>query len=142
MLLNYLVSDNIIIRKSKEEKVLGITFDSKFNFSKHLTSITKKANVNLNTLTKIYNSRAKDLFNIIFYKASIKLLSFNLDFCSKKALHRLSKIHERSLRHIHQDYVSNFGTLSGNVNEKPSHQKFLEFLRVEVYKYLMTYHLK
>ena len=45
-----LVSKNISIRNSKEEKVVGITFDNKLVFSKHLTSTTKKTNLKLNTL--------------------------------------------------------------------------------------------
>ena len=45
-----LVSKNISIRNSKEEKVLGITFDNKLVFSKHPTSTTKKTNLKLNTL--------------------------------------------------------------------------------------------
>ena len=47
-----LVSNNVTIRNSKEKKVLGITFDS-LDFSTHLTSITKKANIRLNILTKV-----------------------------------------------------------------------------------------
>ena len=37
-----LVSNNVIIINSKREKVLGITFDNKLEFSTHLTSITKQ----------------------------------------------------------------------------------------------------
>ena len=50
-------------------------------------------------------------------------------FCSKKALHRLNNIHERSLRLIHQNYkfqISNFNT----------QKMFIEFLIIKVYKYL------
>ena len=47
-----LVSNNVTIRNSKEEKVMGITFDS-LDFSTHLTRITKKANIRLNVLTKV-----------------------------------------------------------------------------------------
>ena len=57
-------------------------------------------------------------------------------FCLKKALHGFSSIHERSLRPIHQDYASNFIILLVNANEKSIHQKCLEFLMIEVYKYL------
>ena len=35
-----LVSNNVTIKNSKEEKVLGITIDSKLDFPIHLTSIT------------------------------------------------------------------------------------------------------
>ena len=47
-----LVSNNVTIRNSKEEKVLGITFAS-LDFSTHLTSITKKANIRLHILTRV-----------------------------------------------------------------------------------------
>ena len=58
-------------------------------------------------------------------------------FCSKEALHRLNNIHDRSLCLIHQDYyVSNFITLFFDANEKSIHQKHLEILMIEGYKYL------
>ena len=41
------------IENSKEEKVLGITFDNKLEFTTHLTSITKKANTKLNALNRV-----------------------------------------------------------------------------------------
>ena len=47
-----LVSNNVTIRNSKDEKVLGITFDIKLEFSSHLTSITKKASIKLNAFTR------------------------------------------------------------------------------------------
>ena len=47
-----LVSENVTTENSKEEKVLGITIDSKLDFM-HLTSITKKANIKLNVLTRV-----------------------------------------------------------------------------------------
>ena len=36
------VSNNVTRKNSKEEKVLGITFDNKLDFSSQLTSIAKK----------------------------------------------------------------------------------------------------
>ena len=44
---------NVSIKKSKEEKVQGITFDNKLDLSTYLTSITKKANKKLNALTRL-----------------------------------------------------------------------------------------
>ena len=57
-------------------------------------------------------------------------------FCSKEVFHRLNNIHERYLRLIHQDYISNFVTFLINANEKSVHQKCLEFLMIEGYKFL------
>ena len=44
---------NVSIKKSKEEKVQGITFDNKLGLSTYLTSITKKANKKLSALTRV-----------------------------------------------------------------------------------------
>ena len=43
-------------------------------------------------------------------------------------------MHERDLRLIHQDYVSNVSTILVNANEMSTHQKCLE-----VYKYLNSF---
>ena len=58
-------------------------------------------------------------------------------FCLKKALHRLKNIHERSLRLIHQDYVSKFIPRLVHASEQSIPQKCLEFLMIDVYKYLL-----
>ncbi len=36
--------DNLTIPLEKHPKILGITFDTHFNFSKHINEITNKAN--------------------------------------------------------------------------------------------------
>ena len=48
-----LLSNNVTIKNSNEEKVLGITFDNKLDFSSLLTSIIRKANKKLNNLTRV-----------------------------------------------------------------------------------------
>ena len=48
-----LVSNNVTITNSKEENGLGITFDSKLDFSTYLTNIIKKAKIKFNALTRI-----------------------------------------------------------------------------------------
>ena len=40
-----LVCGNKTLKNSKQEKVLGVTIDNKLNFAKHLSNITKKANI-------------------------------------------------------------------------------------------------
>ena len=49
--ISYLTT--LLKKDSEEEKVLGITFDSKLDFSTHLTSITKKTNTKVNALTRV-----------------------------------------------------------------------------------------
>ena len=98
-----LVSNYFTIKNDTEEKVLRITTDSKLEFAKHLTSITKKAKIKVQChyqSTKIHDSRTKGHLN-----CSLIWL-----FCSKRALHRLNNIHRRSLCFIHQENVLKFIT--------------------------------
>ena len=49
-----LVSNSVIIKNSKEENELGITFDSNLDLSTtHLISIAKKASITFNALTRV-----------------------------------------------------------------------------------------
>ena len=57
-------------------------------------------------------------------------------FCTKHSIGRINSIHERCLRLIQQNYTSDFEVLLENSNEKPVHQKCIELLMTEVYKYL------
>ena len=57
-------------------------------------------------------------------------------FCTKRSISRINSIHERCLRLIQQNYNSDFKVLLENSNEKPVHQKCIELLMTEVYKYL------
>ena len=55
-----LVSGNESLQNSKREKVLGVTIDNKFNFPKHLSNITKNANIKFNALTRVQKYMTTD----------------------------------------------------------------------------------
>ena len=68
-----LVSNNVPARNSKEEKVLGITYDNKLDFYMHLTSNIEKVNKNLNTVVRVqkYITPEQRPSIFIFYKVSV-----------------------------------------------------------------------
>ena len=127
---------NESLKNSKQEKVLGVIIDNKLNFETHLSNITKNANIKFNALTRVQQYMTTDQKNVY------SLLLLNLS--SLIALYygcfaqniRISTIHERCLRLIQQNYISDFEVLLENSNEKPVHQKYIELLMIEVYKYL------
>ena len=130
---------NFVSKKNKEEKFLGITFDNKLDISSHLTSITKKANIKLSNISRVQKymtPEQKTFLTSSFIKSQFNYCPLIWLSCLKKALHRLNNIYERSLRLKQQDQVSKSITLLVNANEKPIHEKCLEFLMIEVYKYL------
>ena len=97
------VSNNATIKNGKEEKVLGITFDKKLEFSLHFISITKKTNIKLNNLTKVQKymtPEQKTFLTSSFIKSPFNYCPLIWMFCLKKAPHRLNNIHERSLPKI------------------------------------------
>ena len=58
-------------------------------------------------------------------------------FCTAKhSIGRINSIHKRCLHLIQQNYAPDFDVLLENTNEKPVHQKCIELLMIEVYKYL------
>ena len=60
-------------------------------------------------------------------------------FSSKGCHKRINKIHERSLRLILNDYESSFDSLLSTLNEKTIHQRCINVLLTNVYKYLNGY---
>ena len=57
-------------------------------------------------------------------------------FCTKHSIGKINSIHEQSLSLIQQNYASDSEVLLENANEKQAHQKCIEVLMTEVYKYL------
>ena len=82
------------------------------------------------------NTEQKTFLTASFINSQFNYCLLIWMFCLNKALHKLNNIHERSLRFILQDYVSKFIKLLVSSNEKSIHQKCLQFLVAEVYKYL------
>ena len=60
-------------------------------------------------------------------------------FSSKGCYKRVNKIHERSLRLILNDYKLSFDSLLSTLNEKTIHQRCINILLTEAYKYLNGY---
>ena len=60
-------SKKVAIENSKEEEVLGVTFDNKLEFYSYLTSINKKANIKLNNLTRVQKYMAPELKTVLTF---------------------------------------------------------------------------
>ena len=62
-----------------------------------------------------------------------------MDVFFKGCYKRINKIHERSFRLILNDYESSFYSLLSTLNEEKVHQRCINVLLTEVYKYLNVY---
>ena len=136
---NQIVTSDEILKNTKQEKVLGVTLDNKLNFATHLLNITKNANKKFNALTRVQKYMTTDKTMLIFssfIKSQLTYCPLTWMFCTKRSLCRISNIQEQCLRLIQQNYIFEFERLLENANEKSVHQKGIEFLLTEVYKYL------
>ena len=57
-------------------------------------------------------------------------------FCSRTSVNKLNNIHEKYLRLITNDYDSNFNELPELSHELSNHKTCINYLMIEVYKYL------
>ena len=79
--------DNLLLEKSKEVVVLGITIDKKLTFDSHIKNICRKAGQKLGALLRITNylNSSQKAYFLRNDKISIQLLPFNLNFLLKKS---------------------------------------------------------
>ena len=55
-------------------------------------------------------------------------------FCSRKANNKINKLHERALRIVYQDDISNFEQLLEKDNSFSIHHQNIQTLAIEMYK--------
>ena len=117
------------MENSKEQKILGVAIDNKLNFKSHISELCKKASHKIATLSRLssylHNSEKKLMFNSII-KSQFSYCPLIWIFCFRTS-NNISKLHERSLRIILNDYSS------GN-NDICNHHRNIQALLIEVFK--------
>ena len=128
--------NNNEIASSNEEKLLGILLDSKLNFDSHITPLCKKAGQKLSALARInhYLTQDQKLLNSVV-KAQFSYCPLIGMFTSRYLNNALNSIHERALRLIYNDYELPFDRILEDNERKSIHQKNIESLAIEVYKF-------
>ena len=102
---NFEISE-IVIRNSNPKKLLGVTFDKKLKFEKHIITICQKANRELNALARLTPymelGKRRMLMNAFF--------NSQFNYCpviwmrhSRALNNKLNRLHERCLRIIYNE---------------------------------------
>ena len=99
------------ITNSSNQKLLGILFNNKFDFDKHVTSLCRNASQNLNAHVRVAHymnfAQRRLIINVfIFLQSGYCTLVWM--FHSRKLNNRINNIHERALRIVFRDSESNF----------------------------------
>ena len=102
---------NITVKNSASEKLLSVIIDIKLVFTEHLNVVCKKANLRLDALNTISRFLSLEQ-HVLIINAHIKSF-FNYCllvwmFCFRGIVHKMNKIHERSLRLLLKNYKDDF----------------------------------
>ena len=112
--------------------------DSKLNFDSHITSLCKKAGQKLSALARISHYLTQDQKLLLLNSVAKSQLSYCLliwMFTSRYLNNALNSIHERALRLIYNDYELPFDRILEDNKQKSIHQKNVESLAIETYKF-------
>ena len=134
-----LICNDITLKHSSHEKILGVTIDNKLSFDEHIINICKTANKKLNALSRINHYMKQNQKEILLPSFRISRFSFSpliWMFCSKKSSKQINATHERSLRIILNNYESPYPLLLEEAHQIIFHQRCINSLMIEVYKYL------
>ena len=125
------------IESSKHVKLLGITLDNDLNFTKHVTSLCKKANSKISALGRVAPYMSINKARMIM-KAFV---SSQFSYCplvwmnhSRILNSRINRLHERSLRIVYKDKKSNFQELLNKDKSVTIHHRNIQYLAIELYK--------
>ena len=129
--------DNLDIKNSKSQKLLGITIDNKLTFADHVSSICTKASQKLHALSRVRNFMTLKQGKIIlktFILSHFGYCPLVWMFHSRKLNHRINRLHERALRITYKDDKSSFNELLAKDESFTVHERNIQTLAIELYK--------
>ena len=101
------ICNDITLKHSSHENILGVTIDNKLSFDEHIINICKTANKKLNALSRInhyMNQNQKEILLPSFIISHFSYCPLIWLCCFKKFVKKTNAIiHERSLRIILND---------------------------------------
>ena len=116
---------------------MGIVFDNKLKFDKHVENIFQKASKKLNALARVTNymelPKRRILMNA-FFKAQFNYCPAAWMFHNRSLNNKMNRLHERCLRIIYNDKHSNFEELLVKDNSVSIHHNNIHTLAIEMYK--------
>ena len=129
--------DKAVIQNSTNEKLLGVTIDSKLSFDTHVSNLCKKAGQKLNAL-----SRLAPYMNYEHRRNVMKaFIHSQFGYCpivwmnhSRSLNNRINRIHERALRIVYRDKISSFESLLERDDSVTIHNRNIHAVVTEFYK--------
>ena len=127
------VYDNIEMKNSKEEKILGVIIVNKLRFKSHVENLGKKASQKIWALSRLINylndSEKKMIFNALI-KSQFSYFPLVLMFCSGQT-NMINKIHKKIITIVLNDHISDFETMLWNMNDITIHHKNIQTFMIQ-----------
>ena len=118
-------------------KLLGITIDTKLDFSKHVSILCGKASQKLHALARISNFMGHDKLRLLlkaFIESQFGYCPLVWMFHSRTLNNRINRLHERALRLVYKEPTLTFEELLCKDNSFTIHHRNLRKLATEMYK--------
>ena len=118
-------------------KILGVNIDDNLNFDKHIETICKKANNQLNALMRLSNYLSIDTKCIIyesFIRSTFSYCPLVWMFCGRARMEKLEKLQFRALRFVSNDFTSNYDDLLNSMKKNTLLLNRIQTLAIEMYK--------
>ena len=129
---------NDTIRCSAEEKLLGIYIDYELKFENHVTHLCKKSNQKLLALSRIapfINTEKLKVLMRAFVNSQFGYCPLLWMFHSRRLNNCINRIQEKALRITYKDNTSTFQELLTRDNSVTIHQRNLQVLATEIFKW-------
>ena len=116
--------DNLTLKNSNEDKILGVIIDGKLTFQQHIKKICSEAGKKLSASLKlcpyIDTNKKKAIYTSIVI-SQLNYCPLVWMFCPRRSKNLLNKVHERALRITYNDQLTDFKSLLLSHNEITIH---------------------
>ena len=120
----------------QNEKLVGITTDSKLSFDKHIQQICSRTSAKLKALARIapfMNITKRKILMNAFFNAQFSYCPLTWMFHSRKLNNKINKLHERCLRIVYNNNTSTYEELLETDNSVSVHFQNVLALTIELY---------
>ena len=124
------------IKNMQNEKLVGITTDSKLSFDKHIQQICSRTSAKLKALARIapfMNITKRKILMNAFFNVQFSYCPLTWMFHSRKLNNKINKLHERCLRIVYNNNTSTYEELLETDNSVSVHFQNVQALTIELY---------
>ena len=134
---NAIYVNNEEIKKTEKIKLLGVTIDSKLNFSDHISLISKKASQRIGVLMRLRNLIPTKAKLILYKSAVLPYLTYChlvWHFCRSSDSRKLERLQERGLRAFYRDKNASYDNLLNRAELPTLKNRRLQDICILMYK--------